>query len=367
MNHKISFPDYKNSIACFANSILKKFEAGPVGDTLPLLDKYLNKDYKNVVVFLLDGMGKVILERHLKENGAFRSHLAGIYSSVFPPTTVAATTSIKSGLEPCEHCWLGWDCYYPEIDKNVGVFRNLLQNTEEQAAEYNVAETLRPYEKVVDKINNAGKYKAYACTSFDEPYPQSFEEILDNVKTLCKNEEQKYIYAYWTNPDHLIHENGVDSSVVEENLLYLENQISSLVNELDDTLFIVTADHGHVDNEFVYLKDYPILCDCLERWPSMEPRAINLFIKEDKKQIFEVEFKKEFGNKFLLYKMEEALEKNLFGVKKHNEKLRSMLGNYIAIATDNLTIYFNDDEFITMHGGLTEDEMLIPLIVFKRD
>ena len=40
-----------------------------------------------------------------------------------------------------------------------------------------------------------------------------------------------------------------------------------------------------------------------------------------------------------------------------------MLGNYIAIAIDNLTIYFTDDDFVTMHGGLTEDEMLIPLIV----
>ena len=36
----------------------------------------------------------------------------------------------------------------------------------------------------------------------------------------------------------------------------------------------------------------------------------------------------------------------------------------MAIATSNLTINFVDEFFVSMHGGLTEDEMLIPLIIF---
>ena len=82
------------------------------------------KESKNVIVLLLDGMGKLILEESLDEKGSFRSHLAGSYNSVFLSTTVAATTSILSGQQPCEHSWLGWDCYYPQIDKNVTVFLN---------------------------------------------------------------------------------------------------------------------------------------------------------------------------------------------------------------------------------------------------
>jgi len=41
-----------------------------------------------------------------------------------------------------------------------------------------------------------------------------------------------------------------------------------------------------------------------------------------------------------------------------------MLGNYIAIAKGDLSIMTVDEEFKSMHGSLTEDEMLIPLIVF---
>ena len=78
MNQKLVWPDYKNCIANLPNSILRKFGVTPAGDTLPLLDRYLEKDYRNIVVILLDGMGKSILERHLEKDGAFRSHLAGI-------------------------------------------------------------------------------------------------------------------------------------------------------------------------------------------------------------------------------------------------------------------------------------------------
>lgn len=362
---KLIWPDYENCIANLPNSILKKWKIPAAGGTLSLADKYLQKDYKNVVVLMLDGMGKVILEDVLDENGPFRSHLAGIYESVFPSTTVAATTSAMSGLQPCEHCWLGWECYYPQVDKNVTVFLNTIQGTEEPAADYNVAWTVTPYENVATTINKAGG-KAYGCAPFVAPYPKSIEELCAQMKDLCEKPEQKYIYAYWNQPDGLLHRNGCGSKVVKEALENIEANVNKLAGELEDTLLIVTADHGHIDNDYVVLQNYPQICDCLVRLPSLEPRALNFFIKEDKKEIFEKEFRKEFGDKFLLMPMEEAINNNLFGTGKHHENFRAMLGDYLAIATDNVTIYYNDERWISMHGSLTENEMLIPFIVFER-
>ena len=343
---------------------MKKWEIPTVGGTLALADKYLQKNYKNVVLLILDGMGKSILEEFLDENGPFRSHLAGIYQSVFLSTTVAATTSAMSGLQPCEHSWLGWDCYYPQVDKNVTVFLNTIQGTDEPAADYNVPWTVTPYENVVTTINKFGG-KAYGCAPFLEPYPKSIEEICSQIKNLCEIPDRKYIYAYWNQPDGFLHKNGCRSNIVKEALENIEANINKLSKELKDTLIIVTADHGHIDNDYVVLQDYPQICDCLVRLPSLEPRVLNFFIKEDKKKIFEKEFQKEFGNKFLLMPMEEAISKNHFGTGKHHENFRSMLGDYLAIATDNLTIYYTDERWVSMHGSITEDEMLIPLIVFK--
>lgn len=116
INNIPNLPDYRNCLVNLANSILKKYGATTTVNTLPLADEYLNRSYKNVVVLLLDAMGVSILEKHLAEDGFFRSHLVGEYNSVYPPTTVAATTSLLSGLYPNEHGWLGWDMYIPKLD-----------------------------------------------------------------------------------------------------------------------------------------------------------------------------------------------------------------------------------------------------------
>jgi len=45
-----------------------------------------------------------------------------------------------------------------------------------------------------------------------------------------------------------------------------------------------------------------------------------------------------------------------------------MLGNYLAIATDDLSIYNTREEadsFIGVHAGITADEMDIPLIIIE--
>ena len=364
---KLIWPDYKNCTANLPNSILKKFGAPTAGDTLPLLDKYLDRDYRNIVVLLLDGMGKHILEHHLKADGPFRSHLAGIYQSVFLSTTVAATTSVQSGLQPCEHCWLGWDCYYPQIDQNVTVFFSLIQGTDKPAADFNVPLTFTPYENVLDKLNNAGT-KAYRLTPYDDPAPGNIEEFCRRIKALCDEPDRKYVFAYWDEPDGLLHDNGCKSAPVHEALVSMENAVQELAGELEDTLIIVTADHGHIDTDLAALPDYPELMDCLVRTPSLEPRVINFFVKEEKKAFFEKEFNRLFGEKFLLLTKEEVIERQLFGTAAPRELFKDMLGNYIAIATDTLSICSKDQtprpNWKSMHGSVTEDEVLVPLILF---
>lgn len=357
-------PDYQNCIANLPNSILKKFGAEPVGDTLPLLDPYLEKEYENIVVILLDGMGKVIVERHLAEDGAFRTHFAGIFKSTFLSTTVAATTSMMSGLQPCEHSWLGWDCYYPQVDKNVTVFLNVEQGTDIPAADYNLAFTTTPYENVINRIIRHGG-QAYGVAPFLDKELDSFDKICDRVRECCQNYGKKYVYAYWNQPDGLLHRKGCGSEEVHENMLSLEAEVAKLASDLPGSLIIVTADHGHIDNEQVWIQDYPQLTDCLERLPSLEPRALNLFVKPEKEAFFVEEFNRLFGDRFNLLPMDEAIDQGLFGTGKHHAQFRSMLGNYIAIATGNLSVMTVDEEFVSMHGSLTEDEMVIPLIVFE--
>ena len=56
---------------------------------------------------------------------------------------------------------------------------------------------------------------------------------------------------------------------------------------------------------------------------------------------------------------------NLWGTGIPHKEFRSMLGNYIAIATGNLSIFNDEEVWLSMHGSLTPEEMLIPLIVLE--
>ena len=281
-----------------------------------------------------------------------------------PAAEQAATTSALSGLQPCEHSWLGWDCYYPSVDKNVTVFLNTLQGTEIPAADYNIARTVTPYADAVSRINVAGG-QAYNSFPFAPPFPQTIEDICGRISSLCAEDGRKYIYAYYSEPDSMLHRHGRGSDAVKETLSYIEKVVSGMASGLKDTLLIVTADHGHINNRNVYLWDYPEIGDCLVRNPSLEPRVLNLFVKPGREREFEERFNDSFGSDFILLKMEEALDMKLFGTGAWHPEFRAMLGSHIAIAAGDLSIYFTDENWVSMHGSLTPDEMEIPLIVYQ--
>ena len=167
-----------------------------------------------------------------------------------------------------------------------------------------------------------------------------------------------------------MHINGCYSDISIEVLQNLENQVKSLCDKLEDTLFIITADHGHIDTQNINIFDYPKLSNCLKRIPSIEPRAVNFFVKEDKLKEFEEEFNKNFKDKFNLMPKEEVIKTKLFGPVDNHEKFSSMIGDYLAVAVSDMAIFNNEEDkskFIGGHAGLTEGEMIIPFIAIDTD
>ena len=386
------YPNYDNCLVNLSNSILKKFGAETTAKTLPMADQYLQDDYQNTVVLLLDALGTSILEKHLDRDGFFRKHLAGSFDSVYPPTTVAATTSMLSGLYPNEHGWLGWDIYYPQIGKNVTVFTNTEQIREKEgavptaaypdgkakwtedslekilpAAEYNIGFRYTPYRNIIDQIKEAGG-EAYAAMPFLPPYPQSLEAILDRVKKLCSEPGKKFIYAYWNEPDSTMHRMGTESSETHAMVTGLEKMVENAVSGLSDTLFMIIADHGHMDSRNCCLKDYPEVMNCLVRQPSFEPRTLNLFVKDEYREAFPEIFRKHFDDSFILLTRDEAISGKLFGIGKDHDGLERMIGDYVALAVSDRSIFNTHIEAQEMpggHAGLTKEEITIPLIVIE--
>ena len=362
-------PNYDNSIMSITNSLLKYYGVKPHHATLPLADELLAKDYKNVVLLLMDGMGVNVLERSLPENAFLRKHIKTELSSVYPCTTTAATTSVLTGRTPAEHGWIGWSCYFKEVDKCIDLFSNLESGTESPASDENQPYKYMPYDNILSVIGD--NVKTCAVWPYTEYFADTMEGICEHIKNLCGNDERKFIYAYHAQPDHDIHDFGVDSDCIKQMLLNDNNQLEALVNSLSDTLFLITADHGMKDITMKCVEDYPAINRALIRHICVEPRCCSFYVKEEYKTDFPQLFTNAFGNKFKLFSHKEFLESGLLGNGVPHSKTEDFIGDYVAAAVSDVALWYKDinggyEDFKSAHAGLTKEELTVPLIVIQK-
>ncbi len=362
--------NYNECLTNLACSIRKYFELGYEHNTLDYVDKVLDEyKPKNVVTILCDGMGSNIMDRMLDENSFLIKNRIKTITTVFPATTVAATTSMMTGLNPCETAMLGWDMYYKDLDKTITVYLNsqkedLEHKPLEEAKEYNRKNMIT--KPTTSEINEIGKYKGYKLFPFGEDAYSSIIDMFERIKSKCIEPERKYIYAYLEDPDHTMHEIGCDNEKVKNIIIDINNRIENLSRGLTDTVIFVVADHGHHNVKNLFIKDYPDIEECLLRNTSLEPRAINFFIKPGKKEVFVNLFNKYFSNDFDLYTMDEVISSKLFGDGKENKVFRDALGDYLAIAkTDKTLLHTGGAVLKSQHAGYTDDEILVPLVLIK--
>ncbi len=364
----IVLPDYENCCLNVISSVMHYFDTTCHHKTLPFLDEKLKKGYRNVVVMLFDGMGMDALKKNSPVDSFLNTHIAHELSAVFPSTTTAATTAIECADSPAEHGWLGWTIYFEEIDKSVDIFINRDAQKGGQAADYSVVDRFMPIDPVFHRITEAGKAKAAIFSAFAEPAYKTLEEIRQGVLTACREPGTHYLYAYYPEPDHTMHACGVYTEDIKEQIATINAFVQGLAEELpEDTLLLLTADHGLVNGHFLYLEDHPSLRAMLLRPPTVEARVAAFHVKPEFVEAFPKAFYEVFPQNFMLKKSSEVLQSGIFGPGTPHPKLPSILGDYVAFATsyDCISDARGDHELIGCHAGLTKEEMRVPLIIAK--
>ena len=328
-------------------------------------------------------MGSHILEK-LSPEGYFQKNQIDCVTSVYPSTTTAALTTYYSGRPPYETGWIGWSQYFKEYGRTIDMFSHK-ESYLGQLPDYsrlNVFEGIMKYPTIFERIEEASPHvKAYEVAPlYSERRSKrtltadNFDELVDQLNVLCQTSDEKFIMAYSDNPDGLLHKYGASSSEAQDFIVSAEEKIARLYDNLpEDTLLIISADHGHKDIEKVYtLLDYPEIQECLIIPASMECRAVAFWVKEDMKKEFEERFNKVFENEFLLLSREEFLAKNFLGFGKKHPKIDDFLGNYVALSISSSMIRI--ESFLaegkklkkSTHCGLSKEEMEVPVIVIEK-
>lgn len=379
---KYQLPDYNNCCVNMISSVAKYFKINTMHPTLPIVDKALKQKFRNIVVLLLDGFGKELFNRRCQKDGFFAKCYAQDLSAVFPSSTTPATVAFKSGYTPLEHGWWAHFLYFKEVGTAVNLYLNTNAYSRAPTGLNHIAHDLMPYNTIHERIYKKHKdtIRCYAlcptnCRDEDgitQITYESYDEMAQMVKTICQNDGQHYIYAYYDYPDKIEHKTGPYSNETAQKLAEIEGVTELMCQSCPDTLFLISADHGQTEyNEVRDLANYPDLYDTLLTAPSGGTRTTNVFVKAGRQAEFKKLAKKYLGDKFLILSKKEVLQSNLLGVGKPHYKIDDTLGDFLVISIADCGIFTNSLYRLPQvvprggHGGLTKEEMTVPLFIYK--
>ena len=349
------------------NSILNYFGVTPFHETLKEADEIIKKsNKKKIALVLFDGFGKVIADYYKEHIPFIYSHKKFEFFSVYPPTTVAATTALTTGLYPLENGHIGWNQYFKKHKAVINVFPS---NDKFEPSKFypSVQQNILKPTYLWELINKTQKFNAASISSYEKKTPlkeDDFEYFFMHADELIKTHD--FVYVYSSMPDHNLHDYGCFNNTIKETLLYLEVKLKKLVEDNPDTLFLLVADHGFQDVEEISIREHQDFFKTLSRpYFVFESAFAGFFVKD--KETFEQLAHKYYGDRFYILTKDELLKEHLFGYGKMCKYLNETLPDYFLI-TKGRYIFFDGEEpigFKGAHAGGTKEEKELYLFAFN--
>lgn len=382
-------PIYKDgSIVNLMSSVLKAYGCESKYEALKILKPDELRESKNIVLIVIDGLGYEYLTKYGKGT-VFNNYLRGKITSVFPATTATAITTFVTGVAPQQHAITGWYVYLKEL----GLVSTILPFTPRCGGLSFSQIKINPkvifnQKSVFEKIKANSYYiihkdflgSDYTVALSGRAKSRPFNSLTDFFRqirrVLSSTKSKKYVYAYLHKFDSLCHEYGTKSAEV---FAYFKNLNKKLIPFLKsikgtDTTVIITADHGLIDttkSRIIKLKEHPEFVDTLILPLCGDTRIGYCYVHPSKIKHFREYVNRVFKNCCELYRGEELIRKKYFGLFEPNENLFSRVGDYILVMKENYIIrdfVLGEDEYFPIgnHGGVSKEEMFVPLIVVNR-
>ncbi|BFH73620.1 alkaline phosphatase family protein [Sulfurisphaera javensis] len=358
----ITYPDYNgNSIYNLACGI-----ADFLGVKRECKGNKINIAGKKLALVLLDGLGYNMLR-------SVGYEVENKITTVFPSTTSTVITTLFTALLPAEHGILGYNTFskrlggianalkytYPAIGDRDAVsenikFSNAFPSVKSYLSEVKDKKTASVVPKGIE--NTEFTMATHGKVSTTKIYSTYWDALYEFSNILT---DYDFVYFYLPDIDTLAHKYGPSSIPVKQAIRDIFEGVRQIAYSHKDYTFIIVADHGHVDvSSHVLLNNDSELLDMLYLPPYGDSRALFFLTKYELKT-------------YLYHKYPElkVFDKNDFEKLVGGDKINA---DYIAVPLDNKAyIYsFRDqtDDYAKLkghHGGLSEDEMYIPMVVIN--
>jgi hypothetical protein len=394
------------SILNLPSSVCTLLGAPPLGAApltpdilIPLGGSGAQLAFRRVILVLMDALSLHRFQRWMVDGTAplwarlVEDGLLAPLTSVVPSTTSTALTTLWTGRSPAEHGVMGYEMWL----KEYGLIANMITHAPMTfqgdvgsltKAGFDPNTFLQPNVTLGTHLAQHGiRTVALQPTSiarsglsqmlFQNVDVQAFNSITEmwvNVRLLLESRprERLFTWVYWGLVDHLSHYYGPDDERPAAEFAAfthaLQHQLLSRLSlqARQDTLLLLTADHGALTTpKYIQsdLNNYPDLLDCLHMLPTGEGRLPYLFLRPDQCEKLTRLIQQHWPGQFMLFEPVALVKSGLFGPGELHPQLYDRLGDVVVVPRANAYWWWanKENKLLGRHGGLSPEEMLVPL------
>ncbi len=359
-------------------------------------------DYDNLILCFIDGFGwrhyekfasHPLLERFTRDGAAVK------LTAQFPSTTSGHTTCIHTGLNVGQSGIFEWNYYEPLLDAMIvpllfsfsgATERDQLKTTGIDPKKLYPTGTIYQKLQTLGVTSTVFQHREYTPSTysnivFEGATPRGYKslpETLVNMSLALHNAKGKnYFFFYYDKIDSISHDYGPESPQVAAEIdmfLYsLERYFLSSTLAKGKTLLLLTADHGQSEVDpatTVYINK---ACPGIEKYiktnrkgqllvPGGSCRDLFLYIKDEMLDEAQHILARELLGKADVVKTEDLIAQGYFG-PEISEAFRARVGNLVILAYRHESVWWYEkgkfeQKYYGHHGGLTPQEMEIPLL-----
>ncbi len=319
-----------------------------------------------MVVLVLDGLGWSMLERHADALPTLGAMAGGAITTVVPSTTAAALTSITTGVPPAGHGIVGYRF------RVGGEVLNTLRWQYDGGTRAPKPAEVQPVEPFTGHDVPVVSKAEFATTGFTTAHLRGASlygwRTPANIVTHCRElvrAGHTLVYAYYDGIDKIAHAEGLDSDFLSDELRASDHLVAHLLEALPrDSALLVTADHGQVQVGVSGQHSIEDLAPMIGSY-SGEGRFRSLHARPGAVGDLLDAARERFGDVAWVRSREEVMAAGWLGPNP-GLTVSGRIGDVILAPWEPIAFvdpgYEQETRLQSMHGSLTADEMLVPLI-----
>jgi hypothetical protein len=369
---------------------------------LPALHS-LAKEVQQIVIVLIDAISldrfKSWIEMEPQNFQAFNKN-ATLFplTSIVPSTTCSVLTSLWTGRSPAEHGILGYELFL----KEYGLIANMITHSptsfeSKTGLLYQAGfqpENFLPVPPLGTHLSRSGvEVFAFLSKAIHNSglsrmhYPnvqtygfRSLTDLWIQARDLAelKLVSPRLIWIYFGQVDTYSHTYGPDSEQAQAEFTSFLNVMQRLFlsalspRTRKKTLLLMLSDHGQLHtakNPTYDLSNHPSFTDLLHMSPTGENRLAYLYSKPGQIEAIQEYIECTWPGDFKTIRSKDALNHGLFGPGEPAQEALSRIGDIIVISQGDAYLWWSPkpNPLLGRHGGLSEEEMIIPLLALRLD